>query len=189
MKHFLHYTLAALLALGSLLAPMPAFATTGYTTFFGDNAPPNIGLECDADATTAQTFATTSYAVVTLATCAFVPHRNDPTGAALQGAGLSTSTTALADQIWVSYSVDGTKATATSGTCAVYANGAVVALSARVATSAGGEESMAWEGFIPNTTVGAQTVQLECKSGDTNTFTVNFAHILVLDVTRSPLQN
>lgn len=187
-KTFLWSMLAALMLLGGSVDLNPAYATTGYSTVFaGDPGIPNIYPECDADATTGQTYATTSYADVTLASCAFVPHRNDPTGAALQAAILSTSTTGYADQIWVSYSVDATKATSTTGTCAVYANGAIVALTAR--TLGVGEDSINWEGFIPNTTVGSQTVKLQCKSGDTATLTVNFAHLIVWDVMRFPLTN
>lgn len=190
MKHFTRLALAAVLALASVFAPMEAAqAATGFSTVFQEASPPNIIPKCYAEATDALTFATTSYADLTLASCAFVPTRNDPTGASHQGAGLSTSTTAYADQIWVEFSADVSKATATTGVCAIFANGAVVARTARTSSSTGGNEAISWSGFIPNTTVGAQTVKVQCKSGDTNVFTVNFASLTVIDVVRFPLVN
>lgn len=190
MKHLTRMGLATVMALSlfTLCGPS-AYAATGFSTVFGEVSPPNIVPKCYAEATDAQTFATASYADLTLATCAFTPSRNDPTGASLQGAGLSTSTTALADQIYVSYSVDGIKATATTGTCAVFVNGAVLARSARTSALFTNNGTLAWSGFVPNTTVGVQTVKVQCKSADTNVFTVNFASLTVMDVMRYPLIN
>lgn len=187
MKHLTKLLLAPLVALAAFAA-LATPAAAAITTFT-ENTPPNIYLQCDGDATAASTFATTSYADLAGNVCTFTPHRNDPTGASLQGAGLSSSTTAFADQIEVLWTGDVTKATATTGTCAVYVNGAVVASSARTASSSGGEENLAWSGLLANATVGQQTVKVQCKSGDTNTFTVNNAHLTVLEVMRYPLTN
>lgn len=143
-----------------------------------DNFQPGYFPVCYAEATPNQTFATTVYADLAVATCSLTPTRNDPTTAG------STALNPKADLIQVSYSIMGSKATATTGICAVFVNGAILANTAR--TTDFGEIQSSMSGFfiVPNTTVGVQTIKLQCKSGDTNVFTVAFGHLFVAEIVR-----
>lgn len=176
LHHFLVGILLAITLLFAFAAP-PAFATTGISTIFTDKTGPNIFPLCDADATTGYTNSTTAYTDVTLASCAITPTKNDPTTAA---------NPAGADLLFVTFSVDAIKASAGTGTCALFVNGAVLAFSAR---TLGGVVNgvMSWQGYVANTTVGAQTVKLQCKSSDTNAIFVSFAHLTVTDYSRATL--
>jgi hypothetical protein len=122
------------------------------------------------DATASSTFATTSYADLPAATITFTP-QVDPNRSEAPGTPIP------ADNIVVEFTADVSKATATTGTCAVFLNGAIVAKTARTIASAAGEGSMAFVGALANTTTGSQTLKVQCKSGDTNTFTVLNAHL------------
>lgn len=123
-----------------------------------------------ADATATQTFATTSYADLAAATVTAKPLVYDPT--------------VNSEYLWVVWTADVTKATATSGTCAVYINGAALAKTARTwGWIAAGNNGTIGGGFLlSNSTSGSQTVKLQCKSGDTNVFTVNNAELTVFEV-------
>jgi hypothetical protein len=126
------------------------------------------------DATPASTFATTSFADLPGATLTLTP-QVDPNRVEAPG------TPAIADNIVVEFTADVTKATATTGTCGIFVNGAQLAKTARTVTSAAGESSIAFVGAIANTTTGAQTVKVQCKSGDTNVFTVNQGTLRVVE--------
>ena len=121
------------------------------------------------------TNATTSYTQVTGATVNNATV-NDPGQLSFQN-----SSTYEAETLRVTWSVDAIKATATTGTCGVYLNGSLVTRSPRVlGSTANGNiggylELSKQNGDNVNTGSGTetQTVALYCKSGDTNTFTVN----------------
>jgi hypothetical protein len=157
---------AALLLSGAVaVAFNPAAAATRSGTNFG------VGT---VDATAGSTFATTSYADLPGATVTLTP-QVDPNATEAPGVNKPT------DTIIVEFNADVTKATATTGTCAVYANGAVVAKTARTISSAAGQGTMTIFAALANTTTGAQTVKVQCKSGDTNVFTVNNAMLRVIE--------
>lgn len=166
MKHFARIALAALL----LVAPVQAFAAAALIG--GDSSFPNtakvIGF---GDVTAASTFATASYADLAGSSITYTPTVNDCTTAARNTACL----------IEVDWSIDATKATATTGVCAVFVNGAVVASSART-VGAVTEDVIGGSFLFANSTVGAQTLKLQCKSGDTNVFTVNFGHVIYREI-------
>ena len=84
---------------------------------------------------------------------------------------LPATTAPFANQLLrVCYSADVTKATSTTGTIAVYANGAVIAASAR--TVGVGQWTMAACYIVARADGAAQTIKLQAKSGDTAQFTV-----------------
>lgn len=156
------------------LTTLTVCATVMFTGLAAYAAPatnflPSIRIQGYADATATQTFATTSYADLAAATVSFVPVR-DPTVPA---------GTAKDDLIKITWSADVIKATSTTGTCAVYVNGAVVAASARTIDVAAKQGVIGGTLMVVNSTVGTQTVKLQCKSGDTAVFTVNNAHLIV----------
>lgn len=161
-----------LLALSMLIlgSSNPSFAAPPIPAPFV----PNYVYQGSGPATAGTTFATTSYADLTGATVSFVPTNNDPTTA-----GRSALATPTADLIEVTWNLDVVKATATTGTCALYANGAVIAASARTVDFAAKNTTISETWVVANTTVGTQTIKLQCKSGDTNVFTVNFGMIAV----------
>ena len=121
------------------------------------------------------TNATTSYTALTGATVNNSTV-NDPAQLSFQN-----STVYETETLRVTWSVDAIKATATTGTCGVYLNGVLVARSPRtLGAGANGViggylELSKQNGDNMNTGSGTQTqtVALYCKSGDTNTFTVN----------------
>lgn len=117
--------------------------------------------------TAASTFATTSYADLAGSSVTFTPAR-DPNQTEAPTGYAAPSVTLVAEM-----SLDVTKATATSGTCALFANGAVIAASSRTITSAAGEGTISQVYKVTLSTSGSQVVKVQCKSGDTNTFTVN----------------
>jgi hypothetical protein len=94
------------------------------------------------------------------------------------------------EHLRVMWSADVSKATSTTGSCAIYLNGAVVAGSVRSAGYAGGEGVLAGYADLSypanNFNVGSptqvQTVTLQCYSADTATFTVNRAQLHVDEV-------
>lgn len=124
------------------------------------------------DATVNSTFNTTSYVDLPGATVTFNP-MVDPTVSGYYGGPLQL------DYIVVLFTADVSKATATSGTCALYVNGAVLAKSERTATFAAGASSLAFAYVVPNTLATSQTVKVQCKSADTNVFTVADAQLQV----------
>lgn len=173
-SHRLSYLLSALsFAFLFAVTLLPASAVN-----VRDNFQPGYFPVCYAEATANQTFATTTYADLAVATCAFTPTRNDPTTAG------STQVNPKADLIQVTYSLMGSKATATTGICAIFVNGAILANTARTTDFGEIQSSMSGVWIIPNTTVGAQTIKLQCKSGDTNIFTVAFGHLFVAEIVR-----
>jgi hypothetical protein len=169
MKTFFRTFFAAIL-LGSLFSASMADAQAT-----GANRQAANRLWAVKDATAAQTFATTAYADLVAATAVVTP-TFDPNQ--ILAPGVPTTV----DYIHVSYSMDVSKATATTGTCAAFVNGAVVAKTARTVNSAAGNVAMSGDFYIVNTTTGSQTVKLQCKSGDTNIFSVNNAHMIVEEI-------
>lgn len=118
--------------------------------------------------------ATTSYTDVTGSSFTYTPTINDCTTA---GRVLNIGAT-RACLLKITWSFDVTKATATTGSCAVYVNGAVVAASARFAASAL-RQTIAGVLVVPVTVVGTQTIKMQCISADTNALTVNNGHVVV----------
>lgn len=143
-----------------------------------DNFQPGFFPVCYAEATANQTFAVTTYADLAVATCSLTPTRNDPTTAG------STQVNAKADLIQVSYTGQVSKATATTGTCGVFINGAVSTVTERITDFGEVQGVIAGTFIIPNTTVGVQTIKMQCKSADTNVFTVKNLHLFVAEIVR-----
>lgn len=168
MKLFRALGLAAFAILacsGPMMAQAQTVAPTG-TRFVGVASATNPG----------QTFATTSYADLTGATLSVTPR-------AFPNQTEAPGTPARATYIVVDWSADVTKATATTGICALYANGAVIAASERYISSAASRGTIGGTYTVANSLNAAQTVKLQCKSGDTNVFTVNNA-IMSLSLVR-----
>jgi hypothetical protein len=157
--------LAAGLALAALCA-LPADAATRAAQSFP------VGV---VDATAGSTFATTSFADLAGATLSLTP-QVDPNRAEAPGTPIQ------ADTILVEFNADVIKATATTGTCGVFVNGAIVTKFNRSIDFAAKQGTMTIVAPIPNTTTGAQTVKIQCKSGDTNVFTVNNGVLRVVEI-------
>lgn len=161
---------------GALLTLEPVAYAQGLGTGPAYNASPILGPLPSYDlrfsgvtnATANQTFATTSYADLAGTAITFVPTVNDPTQMA-------------SSYVMVSFELQGSKATATTGTCGVFINGAVSATTTATINVAGVDESFGGVYLVPNTTVGSQTVKVQCKSGDTNVFTVAKGQLVVWD--------
>lgn len=154
---------ALALAIGGFCAP--ASAAIPYRA-------PNIYVSGYVNATAAQTFATTSYADLAAATVTVSPVR-DPNIVNAPG------TPAVVDRLHITWNADVIKATTTTGTCAIYVNGAIVAATARTIDVAAKQGVISGFYDVANSTTGDQTVKLQCKSGDTAVFTVNQASLLV----------
>lgn len=165
----------ALLGVAALASALMFAAPAAEAQVTGANRVATYRLWAVKDATASQTFATTSYADLALATTSVTP-LVDPNATSAPGVPSYT------DWIHVSFSMDVQKATATTGTCAVFANGAVVTKTARTVNSGAGNVSMSGDFYLANSTTGAQTIKLQCKSGDTNVFTVNNAHLVVEEI-------
>lgn len=166
MKTFKHHLTAAFLAVllctaftANFLAPSAAMAQQ----FAGRSY--NIRVLGSADCTAGTTFATTSYADCTGASITFTPAKDYATTEA-------PGTPASVPHLHLLWSADVTKATATTMTCALYVNGAVLAKTARTVTVLA-NASMTSFADVAEATSGSQTVKVQCKSGDTNTGTVN----------------
>lgn len=168
-----YMALLLLVALMVLTVIAPGIASAQIS---GPNRFATYRLWAVNDATAAQTFATTSYAdLAGSPLTTFLPVRDPNTVGA---PGQPT----IIDFIHVSFSMDVSKATATTGTCGVFANGALVTKTARTVSVGAGQVSMNGDFYIPNTTTGVQTIKLQCKSGDTNVFTVNNAHEIIEEI-------
>lgn len=137
----------------------------GYAGTFGRI--PNVLPLGQVAATASSTFATTSYAALPGATITFTPPRSPTETEAPTGQSAPTVF------LWVDWSLDVTKATATTLSCQLVANGAGIAASTRTIDTAAKEGTMAEHYEVALTAGGSQTVSLQCKSGDTNTGTVN----------------
>lgn len=169
MKHiFRHLSLVAALA-------VIALASFGGGSAFAATATPkharNLYFQGVADATST-TFATTAYADLTGASVTVFPVVDpNQTDAA---SPLHT------DYLKVSVTLNLSKATATSGQCGVFVNGAVLAKTAQVQNFlANVNQNVTGVWLIPNSTTGSQTVKVQCKSADTNVLTVSAGHIFV----------
>lgn len=163
---FIKRLLIAALALG-LMAPGLSYA--------GATAPyrmANIYAQGYAEASPGQTFNSTTYADLASTPILFTPTQ-DP---AKTGAPGTPATVERAHILWFA---DVSKATATTGSCAIFVNGAVIASTERFVASAGGRDTIG--GFLDVQVVGAvtQTIKLQCRSADTNVLTVNNASIYV----------
>lgn len=156
-----------------------SFPHYGYAQTNRINGPPrNIRLWGFSNTLVNSTVATTT--PVTMLSVTNTPI-NDPN--ATNSAGFAGASAGQPyEHLQVTWSADVTKATASTGTCQLFINGAAITNSAKTATSAGGEEAMGGVIDVPNTTTGSQAVILQCKSGDTNTFTINNAQILANEV-------
>ncbi|MFZ3194080.1 MAG: hypothetical protein WA154_12860 [Moraxellaceae bacterium] len=128
-----------------------------------------------AEATAGQTFATTSYADLVNAAVTFVPVR-DNTAVEAPGGVYAT------DRLFVQFNADVSKATGTTGECAIYANGAVVAASSRFSHFSAGRNSMTSMAWVIPATGASQVVKVQCRSADTSIFTVTNATLVVQEV-------
>lgn len=167
-------SLAALciLASSALMCAEPAYAAVALLSVSSLKASQDYKLVAFGDVTAAQTFATASFADVTGSSFSFTPTRNDSTSAALKYPSL----------IKVTWSFDVTKATATTGSCAVFVNGALVTASTRTSGLFANAYTIGGVLVVANTVVGAQTVKMQCKSADTNVFTLTNGHVVVEEV-------
>ena len=176
----------ALVALSLMVAAMVIYAAPAHAQFAAvprqDNTR-SFGYVTGGPAL-GYTNATTSYTQVTGATVNNATV-NDPGQLSFQN-----SSTYEAETLRVLWSVDAIKATATTGTCGVYLNGVLVARSPRTLGGVVNGNIGAYlelskaNGDNMNTGSGTQTqtVALYCKSGDTNTFTVNAFSLNVQEV-------
>lgn len=178
MKTFLR-TLGASLAALCLLASLasPSVAAVVLLPGLSGTTTPNYRLVAFGDVTAGYSNATTSYTDVTGSSFTYTPPRNDCTAAGQVLFG-GQSYACLIRVVW---SFDVTKATATTGNCGVFINGAIVAASIRTATNPN-RQAIGGVLVVANTVVGTQTIKMQCVSGDTNAFTVNLGHVIVEDV-------
>lgn len=159
-------TLALAVAVAfSLAAPPSAFAQTYRDA-------PNLFRVCAVAATPAQTFGATTYADLAGASCSFTPNR-DPDIVEAGG------TPAAVERLRITASIDGSKATSTTGSCSLYVNGAVVAATERFIATAAGRGTLSWVYDVAVSGEDAQTVKMQCRSGDTAVFTVNTGFMVV----------
>lgn len=156
------YAMIAAVILLAIIAPVTAHSQALTQNRQATNSK---GL-ANLTVTPTQTFATTSYADLAGSSVTFTP-MVDPTVPAYGGGYANRD-----DNILVNYVLDVTKATATTGSCSAYVNGAVVAATESFISSSAGRGTLTGSFSIANTTSGPQTVKLQCRSGDTNTFTV-----------------
>lgn len=157
------------------LALLVGLQTPAFAQVTGPRRAAVYRLWAVMDATATQTFATTAFADLANTSVAFTPAA-DPNRLEAPGTNL------WPDYIHVSFSMDVSKATATTGSCGVFVNGAELAKTTRTVSSAASQVSMNGDFYIPNSTTGVQTVKLQCKSGDTNVFTVTNAHMIVEEI-------
>lgn len=139
---------------------------------------PNIRPLGFADATAASTFATASYADLPAATLSFIPAR-DPNQTC------APSEPCPIPRLHVFASLDVIKATATTGTCGIFVNGALLAKTARTIDTAAKQGTLSLVLDVPESVTYVGTplvVKLQCKSGDTNVFTVNNGLLYVEEV-------
>lgn len=164
---FLATLVGLALAVGTMFAASHAAPLPANTYFHGyaENA--------------SATFASTSYADVTGVTVS-VPAS---TAAVAYGETNAPGTPTRYVRLKITWAATGSKATALTGTCAVYVNGAVLATTARVIDVAA-QGTMAGVVLVARTSDAAQTVKLQCKSADTAVFTVTNSALLVEEVVR-----
>lgn len=122
-----------------------------------------IGLSAAGLANT--TNATTSYVDVTGAAVAVEAITEDPTQVATYG------------MLRVTYSAIVSKATGTSATLGVYANGAIIADTETVVLQTQGAQRISGSFLVARADAAAQTVKLQVKSADTSIATVTDAYI------------
>lgn len=188
MKQFARIALAALLLAAPILSAseMPAFAAValvGSGGGVGGNALPQTRRTVAfGDVTAGSTFATTSYADLAGSNITFVPLVNDETTTGRNSGNFPGRVPA--GLIEVSWSLEVSKATATTGVCGVFVNGALVASSARSTTfvTTADAQTIGGDFIFTNTTAGSQTLKLQCKSGDTNIMTVVFGHVVYTEI-------
>lgn len=133
----------------------------------------NMYLEgaVQADLSTPYTNSTTSYTDITGASVSVPVWNGGISGGTDQTQGF-----------FACYTVDGSKATSTNGTVALYVNGAVDTDTVQTGTFAAGHASLGGCWYVANTLATAQTIKLQAKSGDTAAFTVNQAALTVFRV-------
>lgn len=144
----------ALLCLATIVTLQPAIA--GDLILPPGRSSPDIRLIGTDAATAGYTNATTSYTAIT-------------------GASVSVPATFgnyTNEYLRVCYWADVTKATSTTGTIQVNANGAAITASRRTVASAAGQTTLSNCYTVARASAAAQTVTLEAVSGDTATFTV-----------------
>jgi len=165
--------LASAILIAAFAVPVgPAFA---QNTTSVQSSLRNERLVSSVDASAVpQNFATTSYADLTGASVTFIP-QVDPTVPAYYGGPNRT------DLIRAYFTADVTKATATTGNCALYVNGAILAKTARYIASAAGRGTLSFDYVVPNTSASSQTVKVQCQSADTNALTVTNANLVVME--------
>jgi hypothetical protein len=176
MKSFLRSlsgALAAACILAGTLASSPAMAVVALSNASSRVSTMDSKIIAYGDVS-AYSNATTSYTDVTGSNFTYTPTVNDCTTA---GRVLNIGAT-RACYLKVTWSFDVTKATATTGSCAVFANGAVIAASARFAASTL-RQTIGGVLVVPVTVVGTQTIKMQCISADTNALTVNNGHVVV----------
>lgn len=152
MKSIRNYFAALALMAGALfVSAAPAQVVT--PKMFGTTAT----FEGTVDATPAYSNATTTYTAIPGASIA-VPATNKPWSGK--------------QFIETCYWADATKATSTTGTIQVVANGAAIVASRRTIASAAGQNNIGLCYRVARSSGAAQTVSLQGVSGDTAAFTV-----------------
>lgn len=176
MKRFLNLAIAAALtlsmSLGAAFGPSPlSFLEPGggmaQAQVLGTNRPQiRDRLLAVLTPTATQTFAVTTYADLVGSSVSFTPSV-DPTQAVFPG-----GTNLNPVYVRVVATLDVSKATATTGSCTPFVNGAVIAAMETFIASAAGRGTMVLDFTIPITSAATQTLKIQCRSADTNIFTV-----------------
>ncbi len=168
MKNFLH-NIVALLALASVALCGPAFAAATVISGPGLGYAPNLYYygSVVGDFSTPYTNSTTTPTTLT-AMSVSVPATKRPF--ALQ-------------YICARWSVDATKATATTGSVTLVVNGAADANTTRYTASGAGRNTISGQYCVQRSSAALQTVSLQGVSADTNALTVNAAYLEVWNVT------
>lgn len=165
------HLVAALLVLTGVIALVASTPGVSMAQAIGTNRPvTNTRVLNVLTPTASQTFATTSFADLVGSSVTFVP-RVDPTVAPYFGGPNSL------DYVHVQATLDGTKATATTGSCAPFVNGTIIAGQETFISFGATRGTVTLDFFIPVTSAASQTLKIQCRSGDTNIFTVTDSYV------------
>lgn len=177
-------TLNRLGRFGLALVAALVFAAPSAELAFAQSSPTPITRSSNVrhfpaqQVTAGQTFAVTAYADLAGSLTTFVPVRNP-------GTYTTPGTAATQNQlprIEVTASLDVSKATGTTGSCAVFVNGAIVPASERFSSFSAGRNTVSLLWFGLNTVTGSQVVKVQCHSADTSVFTVSTGQVTVKEI-------
>lgn len=162
----------ALLALGTSDLAFAAASQNGVdyngspiTSPLKYSVPSYVGF---ANVTANSTFNANTFSDLPGSTVTFTPAPYDPT--------------VNVDLLFVTWHLNGTKATGTTGTCELFANGARIAATAQTVANAAGATDMSGSWIVALSASGSQTVKLQCESADTSVLTVANGQLDVFEI-------